>query len=382
MRILNAIDAISPAIARTRLVLFTPFRKGRTWKFCATAYLATAGSMFLPFPLIFLVLIPLADEKAGHGFATFIIVLVIACTALYLLIFYLCSRIRFAFFDVVLNRDQLIAPAWRKYGPQSLRWTLFKVVLGTLFGALLAAPMAAYIRSIVSAFLSLHLEPGQQPPPEFFTRILATYAVVFVVYFVIGLFFFVSSLLNDFIVPSLALEDTTLGEAFRRLGQLIRREPGQFTFYALLKLGMGFAGYFAAGFVFEIVILLALLIVGCIAGGIGFLLYLAHVPIGVLIVLGVILGIAFYIFMVFYCFQFVIGTLITFLEAYKLYFLGGRYPMLGDLLDRSTPLPASLPPPPPGYAYAAPSVYAPAAYVTAEPVAPPPAPPSEPESHS
>ena len=38
------------------------------------------------------------------------------------------------------------------------------------------------------------------------------------------------------------------------------------------------------------------------------------------------------------------GTLLTFFQAYALYFLGGRYPLLGDLLDRSTP--------PPAYAYA------------------------------
>jgi hypothetical protein len=39
------------------------------------------------------------------------------------------------------------------------------------------------------------------------------------------------------------------------------------------------------------------------------------------------------------------GSLLTFFQAYALYFLGGRYPILGDLLDRSTP--------PPAYAYAA-----------------------------
>jgi len=46
------------------------------------------------------------------------------------------------------------------------------------------------------------------------------------------------------------------------------------------------------------------------------------------------------------------GIPMVFLEAYKLYFLGGRYPPLGDLLDRSTP-PQELTPPPANYlAYA------------------------------
>jgi hypothetical protein len=48
------------------------------------------------------------------------------------------------------------------------------------------------------------------------------------------------------------------------------------------------------------------------------------------------------------------GSLITFFQAYALYFLGGRYPLLGDLLDRSTPPPAyafaaAFPPSPPPY---------------------------------
>jgi hypothetical protein len=56
-----------------------------------------------------------------------------------------------------------------------------------------------------------------------------------------------------------------------------------------------------------------------------------------------------------------LGTGLTFMESYALYFLGGRYPMLGYLLDRSTP-------PPPVYSYSPPpSYYAP-------PVIPPPQP--------
>jgi hypothetical protein len=56
------------------------------------------------------------------------------------------------------------------------------------------------------------------------------------------------------------------------------------------------------------------------------------------------------------------GSLLTFFQAYALYFLGGRYPLLGDLLDRSTP--------PPAYAYAA----------SFPPPAPPPYQPPQPDS--
>ena len=40
-----------------------------------------------------------------------------------------------------------------------------------------------------------------------------------------------------------------------------------------------------------------------------------------------------------------IGAVLTFLEAYPLYFLAGRYPLLGELLAAPTPLPAAVLPP-------------------------------------
>jgi hypothetical protein len=41
----------------------------------------------------------------------------------------------------------------------------------------------------------------------------------------------------------------------------------------------------------------------------------------------------------------ILGYLYTFLQTYAIYFLAGRYPLMGDMLDRYTP--GYLPPPPP-----------------------------------
>jgi hypothetical protein len=46
----------------------------------------------------------------------------------------------------------------------------------------------------------------------------------------------------------------------------------------------------------------------------------------------VTLGLVFIAFL-FYVIFLVIGCVHTFLQAYALYFLGGRYPLLGDLLE-------------------------------------------------
>jgi hypothetical protein len=337
MQILSALDAISPAFARTKLVLFTPFRKGRTWKLAVTAYLSVMGTLFLPFMLIALFFIPLVRKMAGSSAVTILIGVSITLTLIYLLVFWLCSHLRFAFFDIVLNRGQFVAPAWRKYGSQAFQWTAFKVALCTLVTAAVAAPMSAAIHHFVDSVAALQFAPGQKPPPEMMNAIFAGYAAFFLIYLGMGVFFWLSSLLSDFIVPSLALEDTTLVVAFQRLGQLIRREPGQFTLYAVLKLGLALSGYVAQMIVFYAAFLIAVVGVGLVALIIGLILHAIGVSMTVLTVLGVIVGMAVYLMLCFYAMPIAIGTVMTFLEAYALYFLGGRYPLLGERLDLSTP---------------------------------------------
>jgi hypothetical protein len=355
MPALNAFDAISPAFARTKLILFSPFRKGRTWKLAATAYLTMAGTTFIPFPLLYLVCLPLAFQAGGKTAVEILIGATILVLLLYLVFFYVVSRLRFALFDIVANHGQFVAPAWRKYGPQSFRWTLFKVLLGTLFTAAIAAPTAAYIKQIVSLFSKLHLAPGQQPPPGFYTAIFTGYAAFFLVYIAFALFWLATSLLSDIIVPLLALENLTLSAALRRALQFVRNEPGQLSLYAIVKVGLAFAGYMSVTLVAYAIILIAALVVGLI-GFIGYLLLHAiHVPNPILIGIGAVVGMALYFVLFFYLIFIGMGALIIFLESFALYFIAGRYAPLAELLAASTPPPAYLPaqaypnfyPPPP-----------------------------------
>jgi hypothetical protein len=346
MKILSATEAVSPAIERTKLVLFTPFRVGRTWKLGATAYLATAGTVFCPLPAIYLFFLRQISEKMGPTFAAWAAVGLVVMTALILWIFFLCSRLQFAFFDIVLNRGEFVAPAWRKYGPVARRFALLKVVLGTVGTAAMAVPVAAYVVHLIPIIESL--QPGAPPPPEFIAAMFAGYGVIF---FGFGSLFLISALLCDFMIPSLALESTTLQEAFTRMMSLVRREPGQFTAYVFMKLLLAIAGYMGGTFVFEIVLLLVTLIFGVVVGLCGLLLHLVHVPLPVLFVLGAVIVGGFEIALGIYGGAIFAGCVLTFLQAYTLYFLGGRYPMLGELLERSTPVTMMMPPPSYGAPY-------------------------------
>ena len=357
MQILSALDAISPAFSRTKLVLFSPFRKGRTWKLAATGYLTILGTVFLPYFLIGLFFIPMARHAGGSAAVAILVGVCLVGTLVYLVAFYLCSRLRFAFFDIVLNRGEFVAPAWRRYGPASFKWTIFKIVFGTVVAAAVAVPVAAWIRHMIPIFAAMPAHPNQQQSPQFIAALFTMYGAIFVVYIGLGFFYLISGLLSDFIVPSLALENTTLAEAFNRLGKLIRNEPGQFTLYAVLKIGLAIAGYMAQTVLFYIIILIVILLLGAVAFLGYFLLHALGVSAAVMTALGALgmfLAGLLYMFVIFYVVVISVGTIMTFLESYTLYFLGGRYPMLGNLLDQSTPPRPTLTPPP-GY----PAYYAP-----------------------
>ncbi|MGA7158827.1 MAG: hypothetical protein WBY53_18420 [Acidobacteriaceae bacterium] len=354
MRILSALDAISPAFSRTKLVLFSPYRVGRTWKLCVTAYLSFAGAAFLPFPIIALAFLPILRQQAGFAstWTSIYVTCVLMATLVYLVFFYLFARLRFAYFDIVLNRGEFVAPAWRKYGSQSFKWTVFEVLLGSLFTAVVALPIARLVPGLFTTFSRLPLGPNQPPSPEFLRAIFTIYAAFFFIYLVIGIFYLLSAVLADFVVPSLALEEVTIPQALHRFGLLLRREPGQLTLYVILKCALFLAGGMAVGIAFYAVLLIVALVAAMVGLLIGFLLHLLHVPTAVLTSLAMIVGIALYFGVSFYGMFVANGTLFTFLESYALYFLGGRYPMLGDLLDRSTPAPPA--PPLPASYYAAP----------------------------
>jgi hypothetical protein len=302
--------------------------------------------------------VPAIERSAGTGFAIGFVVLMLAASVFFVWIFHLCSRLQFAYFDIMVNRGEFVAPSWRKYGPQSRPWTWFKVWIGVGATLLLAIPVLACMPQIVSVFHQMASTPrGQAPSPKFIVLIYAGYFLFLLIF---GIAYIACSLMTDFVLPSLALENTGIREGLRRMSALMRQETGEFFLYVLLRLGLGMCAYMGVIVIWEIVFILSTLILGGIAFGIGFCLHLAGVPAPILIALAIILGVLWYFFQIGVVMVYGMGIVLTFLDAYSLYFLGGRYPLLGDLLDRSeppsidpyaplglSPSPGMFPPPPP-----------------------------------
>ena len=322
-------------------MLFAPFRWGQSWKLSAVAYVARAGTIFVPFPLIYLAFLPAVRGTGGKGLAAILTFGVLLLLAITLVLFYLCSRMQFVLFDLVLNGGQFVGPLWRRYGPVSWPWTLAKVVAGSVFAALIAVPTVAAARRVMDTLGSL--APGQPPTPEFLTSLFAGYALLLGSF---GVFFAVSALLTTAMMPSLTLEGLPLGESFTRALRMMEREPGAFALFALLQIVLALVGYVLAVVAFEVVLFVVLAILGALAVGVGFMLHLLGVPTVLLIALGVLLGIGVYVGALVYPLMLAIGPVLVFLEAHALYFLSARTPLVGPILGQSEAavLPSFLPP--------------------------------------
>jgi hypothetical protein len=147
---ISAVDAISPAVQRTRNLLFRPFRFGTFLKLCLVAAVTEGTGNFN------------SSVPGGHTrhtdasvFAPFLwsparIAAAVAMSLLVILfcgyLFYLITRLRFAFFHCLIHNTREIRPGWALYRTQAERffWLNVLVGLGYLLAlALLLLPFAA-----------------------------------------------------------------------------------------------------------------------------------------------------------------------------------------------------------------------------------------------
>jgi len=162
---------------------------------------------------------------------------------------------------------------------------------------------------------------------------------------IVGLAFaIVSTLAKDFVMPVMALDDLSVGDAWSAVWRVAASEPGAWAAYMGMKLLCAIGSSIALSIAFVIALLPALILIG--------------IPVGILAVLGVVafktIGAVFgiIIFCVavllavagFICLLLILTAPISvFFTAYALYFFGGRYPKLAVLLSPQPLPPAPLP---------------------------------------
>ncbi len=351
MIVFSATEALSPAIERTRRLLFAPFRWGTFLKLCAVAVftegfggnfnfsgpshsshhsgnppsLTATGFSSSTLPT------GLSPFSLTPGWIALIVVGVLLAIAISILLFYLITRLRFALFYCLAYQVKEIRPGWTLYREQANRFFVFNLVVGLIFMVLMVLAIAPFAVGLVQVFRSTHA--GERFDfALFFSLFIPLFALFFVI---VLLAIAVDIVLRDFMLPHFALEDASAGEAWAEVRTRIAAEKGSFFLYAVLRILLPIAASIALVMVMAIPMLIVFGILAAIFAGIhmmltGGLAFAGIVLEGLIGLAAVAIGLFLAI-----CFG---GPLSLWVRNFALVFYGGRYPLLGDVL---------FPPPPP-----------------------------------
>ena len=344
MQRLNAIEAITPAFTRVHELLFKPFRVGRTLKLALVSYCAFTGSFFLPFPLLYVGVAALVPEVGRSAFFPVIWSIAFAGTLVYFGLFYVFARLQLVNFEMVVTLTRVITPMWRKYPRKVWAWIGVKVGLGLIATAVMVPILLNTAHRFMVVFMTLKAL-GPHPSPQDLTQIMGTMYGVYG----LGLLLFLlpktaSTLLEDFVMPFFLVEDLPLGLALERGWTVFVQDPLNCAAYLGMKLILALVGYILQSIALQICMIPVLLIFGAVAF-VGYLVLHAAGPAGtILLTAGAVVLVAGLVVLVLYATIVASGYLLLLLDAYAVYFLGGRYPMLGNLLEPGPGGPFTPPP--------------------------------------
>jgi hypothetical protein len=347
---LSPLDALGPAFRRTREVLAEPFRLGFFLKIALIAALTQPSfySSTISYPLdgLQFAFMPHAGHRAGFSEVSYgssfvatpnlaafgvvaVLIGIVVAVALWVLFTYLYCRLRFAVFDLVVYKRGRVGQAWSAYGRQSWRFFGLLILVSLAFlivaGIVVGPALLNFIRVIKPMALA-----GSSPDPfavlgAMFPFLLAAVAV--------GLLWaVVDSLMQDFLLPPMAIDDAPLESALSRFFHLARTNFGSLALYVLLRFVVGIGMTWVLMLVF-----FAVLVIGGLAiYGLGTVIYHAlwagTVGQVVCVALALLVGLIVLI-LYFAAIISIYGVSAIFKQSYAAYFFGGRYSALGDRLE-------------------------------------------------
>lgn len=341
---ISALDAISPAVQRTKAFLFRPFRLGTFLKLCMVASITEgSGGGFQGTG-------PVGHHSHHHSsfyappaltpgwiallVAAFLVVIVLGCVVSYLI-----ARLRFAYFHCLIHNIKEIRPGWHLYRAQAARFFWLNLVVG--FCILLAVILTAL--PFVAGFWRLfrNLPPGGHP--DLGSLLLLVLPLIPIVLLLVIAAFAANLVLHDMMMPHFALENATAGEAWKAVWPRIKAEKGPFFVYALLRILLPLAAMIG---VFMVMILPAIIFLVAVVG----LEVAIHVAVANASSAVALFGISLQILIGVAAFALVllmsigIGGLVgTAIRQYALLFYGSRYQPLGDILSPPPALSPNVP---------------------------------------
>jgi hypothetical protein len=336
MRAFSASDAIAPAIERTRRYLFHPFEWGTYLKLAAVACITEglSANFNISYP---------QNPSSGAGTSTpfnlsseviaFIVIAVLVCFAIGILCFYLVTRLRFAFFYCVLYKTKEIRPAWALYGAQAMR--LFTAGLAIWMSLLVIASLMAlpFALPLYHAFQSAQ-SGGEFDVGSFFMVFFPLMGIFVIVCLVACA---MDVVMHDFMLPHMALEGASFGEAWTAGRPRIGAAKGSFFLFIFLRAFLPLVAMMAMMIVAAIPLLIVGGIVALSAAGFHSVFEDATGAVAVI-------GVAFEVLFGFIglCIGLAVafglgGPIATLIRNFALIFYGGRCETLGDILYPPTP---------------------------------------------
>lgn len=332
MPAISAFDVISPAIQRTRNFLFRPFRWSTFLKLCLVALLTEGFGSNFNFS-------QRGVHPSGHGYIVHppfiftpgrIAAIGVGSLALILLcfiIFYLITRLRFAYFHCLIHNTREIRPGWRLYRAQAGRFFWLNAVVALCFLLLVAIVALPFVAGFWR--LAHRTPPGGHP--DFVLLLSLLLPLIPIIFLLIFAGIAADLILRDLMLPHFALDNATAAQAWAAARTRISAEKGPFVVYALLRVILPLVAIMA---LILAMIIPTLVFVGAFAI-FGVLIHSALAGTGLAaiarIFLEVLAGLVAFGFLLFagLCLG---GPLGTAIREYALLFYGGRYQRLGEIL--------------------------------------------------
>jgi hypothetical protein len=333
---ITAVDSITPALEHTKQQLFQRFRIGQWTKLAFVGLLAgelgsngcNRSNFHFPVPPGTLPETGLPHSLAELGIdptllAGFITTAIVAALAIGIILLYISSVMRFVLFDGIVAREVHIGWSWsRRLGPgwRFFVWKfLYYVVVAGITAIVFGIPLAVAFNK---GWLK---EPGDHIP-----QLVVSAIVPFLLLFVIAVATAVIvTLMKDFVVPQMALENINASEAWRRLWQMMQADTGAYVAYIVMKIVIAIVTVIVG--VFLVVPTVAFSILAIITGKSAGLSWNAETITLAIVVAAVVLGVFLYLV------SLISVPAIVFFPAYSMYFFAGRYPRLAAVLYPAAP---------------------------------------------
>jgi hypothetical protein len=340
MRAISAVDAVSLAVQRTKEFLFRPFRWGTFLKLGLVAIVTEGlGNNFHSSKH--------SNQPSEHGpmlsspfnlpheWIAAIVAAVLVALVVSMVIFYVVTRLRFAFFHCLIHNTKEIRPGWSVYGSQATRFFWLNLGVGFCFLLLVGVIALPFIAGFWRLFHQIpqggHLDFG---------LLLSLVLPLIPIVVLLALAGVVTDLvLRDWMLPHIALEDATAGEAWASVWARLMAEKKEFFVYTLLRVVLPTIAMVG---VFMLLIIPGL----AVAGSLGAIEYGVHSAFADATGGAAVAGIAIQVFFGLVAFFFAVlasiclgGPLSTGTREYALIFYGGRYQVLGNILYPPAPLP-------------------------------------------